>query len=160
MPEIPEHDPELDIYLQAHKNLEVKLEPPQPITETGVAGDYVNEISALMNSLDLANDAETAEMVYEIFHHNVDAKGRLFYRYGERYPGTEYTNVVTDKNRHAVEQLNQLADECNQIFKEIDCLESPTFEKVCAIKEKLLPKFKQMERIIFGNSREQSALAA
>ena len=79
-------------------------ELPQLVEATEITGDYWNEYWHLEIDLDSKNGRSL--VTQSIREHPVK-------RYEERYPPTEYGNVVTEKNRERVLQLNQLATKVN-----------------------------------------------
>ena len=73
------------------------------VRRTEVSADYFNEYSAKISFLSL----RSIEKVAEIFR---DFPVR---RYEERFPPTEFADVVTDQNRASVSRLDEIPDTIN-----------------------------------------------
>jgi hypothetical protein len=71
--------------------------------ETGLTGDYRNEIGNLIYAVEKGSDEEIAESL----------KRRPLEHYDVRYK--DYVNVVTDQNRESVSRINEIVDEINSM---------------------------------------------
>lgn len=86
---------------------EDKQPVPQIVEQTGVTADYLNEILFWL--------AETPKKVPERVQLLLETRnGKVMRRYEERFSPEKYLEVVTDKNRECVAQLNAIADDVNQ----------------------------------------------
>jgi hypothetical protein len=80
----------------------MKKEMP-PLEKTGIANDYWNEFYGVLLHRKIGGKAAVARIIRE----------KKIKHYEERYSPNEYYDVITDKNRRRVSQLNQLADYAN-----------------------------------------------
>lgn len=86
---------------------EDKQPVPQIVEQTGVAADYLNEILFWL--------AETPKKVPERVQLLLETRnGKVMRRYEERFSPEKYLEVVTDKNRERVAQLDAIAADVNQ----------------------------------------------
>ena len=88
----------------------IKHEMPKINKETGMTADYINEIGYLCTFFE---QGEKGEIIKALIKNGVR-------KYQDRYPESEYNNVITEKNKLAVERLNELADRMNQFAKDED----------------------------------------
>jgi hypothetical protein len=87
---------------------QLKLEIPGIDLQTGVSKDYSNEISSLrVNFLEGRKDI----IIQEIKKHRIR-------KYEEVYPLSRFNNVITEKNKNAINRLNQLADQMNTLLQD------------------------------------------
>lgn len=86
---------------------------PQINPETGLSSDYGNELLGLYGSLEEFDD--TAKFQGWLKKKN-EQKGRIAFRYDERFPVDQYANVFTPQNRVSVERLNAIAEEMNSLY--------------------------------------------
>ncbi len=87
---------------------QLKQEIPQITSETGVSGDYFNELTMLRLNFFNGDREKILKTI----------KKRPIKKYQERYPVNLFKNVITEKNKDAVNRLNQLADKINQFAKD------------------------------------------
>lgn len=91
---------------QDSNNSEKEKRPPLDITricnpETGLTGDYLNEVGRFRNAADGYTDEELMDLM----------KRRSMQHYDVRYES--YLNVVTDQNRENISKINAVVDEIN-----------------------------------------------
>ncbi len=88
------------------------------VGETGVSAEYANEYNGKITFLSIGDqDAETVGLPSDF----VNRVAALFTRYPvkkyrERFPLTEFEDVVNNKNREAVSRLDEIAEEANTRF--------------------------------------------
>lgn len=87
-----------------------KYSMPQVSSLTGVSHDYSNEITTLRISF---LEGYKEKIIKRI-------KDQPVKKYQERYPENLNSDVITEKNREAINRLNELADKLNQIGLEKD----------------------------------------
>jgi len=85
-----------------------KCSMPQINSETGVSADYFNEFTTLRLSF---LDGDKEKIIKTI-------KKWPIKKYQEVYPVNSFCNVITEKNKDAVNRLNQLAEKMNQFAKD------------------------------------------
>ncbi len=83
---------------------------PQIVGRTGISADYLNEILFWL--------AVKPKKVPENISNLLRTYGVVMRRYEERFHAEKYADVVTDKNRERVAQLNAIADDINTKAKE------------------------------------------
>lgn len=123
--------------------------------KTGISHDFRNEFSAIMSTIyTLDNDPNLAEKLFKgVIRSNLRKGGRLMLKYEERCQnqGFDPATAVNDANRDGVTKLNELVDECNNYFTTVDGDASlSTLDKLNALKNNLVPKIAEMEKIIRG----------
>jgi len=103
-----------------------RYEVGQISQETGVSGDYINEFQ-------LIAWMKAGVSTYEEWIQYQRDKSNIILKYRERYPENEFINVVTEKNRANIEELDQIVDKLNEIVKNPD---SANKEAVIALSDK------------------------
>ncbi len=90
---------------------EQKIKQPisQLVPETGVSNDYLNEISALSSYLGFDNGLVKVKQNLEIVLKPV--KG-----YAERYPESEYLDVITPANEERIKAIDACAERINVLL--------------------------------------------
>ncbi len=101
-----------------NKGTNEKREVPGYNSETGLATDYMNEITSKIAYLMGANEDGLGELKKAIL---IKSQKRLR-KYEERYSEDEYLNVINEKNSESIKKLNELADKLNTKFEDLDNL--------------------------------------
>lgn len=88
-----------------------KKEVPQLNPKTGVSMDYFNEINAIFGSL-------LSSSLGLKFIEKMSKENSIYLKkYEEVY--SEYSDVITDKNRKSIKRLDDLVGEINEILKNL-----------------------------------------
>lgn len=84
-----------------------KSQVPQITPNTGVSGDYSNELMMLLNVVE-SYKKSGKDIFYKI---------KPLKKYEERYPSDKYQNIITDQNRVTVKKIDDLTDKINNMLK-------------------------------------------
>lgn len=95
----------------------MKKKIPQ-LTTKGISGDYSNELQPIVTAMD------AYERDYDIWKNIGFLK-----KYQERYPPSEYSNVITEKNKKSILKLDKIVDEINGMLLE-NSRDSAKYEKL------------------------------
>jgi len=87
-------------------NLVKGLKEVPQIGRNGVSQDYINEFSGLFNIV------EGYERGIDLFHIIKKVK-----KYQERFPSWEYKDVVNERNKSVIEEIDKLAEELSLMLK-------------------------------------------
>lgn len=109
-------------------------ELPQIIKETWISGDYWNEYWGLEVLLDCK---EGVSLV------TTSIRETPIKKYGERYPLTEYDNVINEKNRERISRLDEIAERVNSTMTD-----PATFRA-----DKLRAVLNEVNMLIYGRRR-------
>jgi hypothetical protein len=82
-----------------------KLEVPQ-MGRNDISQDYINEAQGLLSIL-------------EAYEHGLDwfPNFKKIKKYEERFPSWKYLEVINEKNKSVVKEVNKVADEVNLMLK-------------------------------------------
>jgi len=84
----------------------LKKQVPQITPDTGVSGDYSNELMMLLNVVEF----------YKINGKDVFDKVKPLKKYEERFSPDKYQDVITDQNRSTVKKMDDLVDKINNML--------------------------------------------
>ena len=134
-----------------------KMEVPQVVEATGLAGDFLNETATLAMAVGLYEDKKySAEKVIDLINEKIagSKNGILVKTYEARYPAAKFKDVVTDHNRANVEKLNELATLINAEYRALlaDSLLDAE-DKIKAIMERIVPLCTEIRELIEGKNK-------
>ena len=135
--------------------LEQKEDMPQ-MSESGLSWDFLNEVGSLPNYIELYERGKiTAEETLKFLQEKIveTKKGTLVKTYEQRFPDSQFKDVITDTNRAKVEELNTLVKLCNSTYRTFysDTMLSNE-DKIKIVKEQIIPVFHDIERLIKGKT--------
>ncbi len=84
---------------------------PQISSKTGVSGDYINAFQKLIGYVAALKSGTTDNIEWELERFSRGG----FKHYEDRYPSTEYRDVITERNGACVGRLNLIVDELNKL---------------------------------------------
>lgn len=92
-------------------NTRVRIDVPQVREETGLSMDYLNEY---LGPSVINNDDSFVQTLRDAAKRN---GGVLIRKYEDRF--SRCSNIVNDKNRQGVAELNEMAEQANQAFQRV-----------------------------------------
>jgi hypothetical protein len=135
------------------------VEQMPQLRKSGISSDYINEFAALKMGVSISkSNPKMSREIMSIFREKVNETGKLILDYEERFPQTKFSDVITDKNRDAIAEINELAKKCNEKFVSIETDPDLTDEdKLKQITSRILPHISRMQQLIEAGDEKQTS---
>lgn len=105
------------------KNMYNELEEIPNILPTGISKEYFKAFGRLNLFLRSIYEGKTTFRIKKFAENNLS--NYRFKKYDEWFKPTRFRNVITDKNKRAINDLNKIVDELNSLVTNKKIIEKP-----------------------------------